>query len=157
MNCDNEWNKIIWEIFMVSKCHSIWGDRRKNLYIEITKESVLSINDFYNDIFSFISSIITKDSNIYCNPKLDNGIIFGDADLIINDEIMDFKTSYNQEINIEHTLQLLIYTSLARSKGIKINKISIYNPLCGIYYYSDISKWDNDEELLDYLVNKIIK
>ena len=68
---------------------------------------------------------------------------------------MDFKTSYNGDLNVEYTLQLLIYASLARSKGIQINKISIYNPLTGSYFYSDISKWDKDEELLDYLVNKV--
>jgi len=155
MNKDNEWNKIIWEIFMVSKCHSIWGDRRKNLYVEISKKNILSLQDFYDDIYAFISTTINDKSNVYCNPRLDNGIIFGDADLIINDEIMDFKTSYHEDINIEYTLQLLIYTALARSKGIQINKISIFNPLCGVYYYADISEWDKDEELLDYLINKV--
>lgn len=155
INKKNEWKKIIWDIFMVSKCHSIWGDRRKNLYIEISKKNILSLEEFYDDIYSFISTIITENTNVYCNPRLDNGIIFGDADLIINNEIMDFKTSYHENINIEYTLQLLIYTALARSKGIEINKISIYNPLCGVYYYADISKWDKDEELLDYLINKV--
>ena len=155
MNSENNWKKIIWEIFMVSKCHSIWGDRRKNLYIEISKKNVNLLDEFYNDIYNFISSLINENTNVYCNPRLDNGIIYGDADLIFNDEIMDFKTSYNGDINIEYTLQLLIYTALARSKGIQINKISIYNPLNGVYYYSDISKWDRDEDLLDYLINKV--
>ena len=125
------------------------------LVLKLQKKNILSLEDFYDDIFDFISKIINEKDNIYCNPRLDNGIIFGDADLIINDEIMDFKTSYHEEINIEHTLQLLIYTALARSKGIQINKISIYNPLCGVYYYANISEWDKDEELLDYLVNKV--
>ena len=140
---------------MVSKCHSIWGDRRKNLYIPISKEDVLSLQEFYNDIYDFLSCIINEESNIYCNPRLDNGIIFGDADLIINNEIMDFKTSYHEDINIEYTLQLLIYTALARNKGIQINKVSIYNPLCGIYYYADVSDWDKDEDLLEYLISKV--
>jgi len=155
MNKEKNWKKIIWDIFMVSKSHSIWGNRRKNLYVNITKNNILSLHDFYNDIYEFISSIINQKSNVYCNPRLDNGIIFGDADLIINNEIMDFKTSFHEDINVEYTLQLLIYTSLARSKGIQINKISIYNPLCGIYYYADISEWDKDEDLLDYLISKV--
>lgn len=155
MNPDNNWKKIVWEIFMVSKCHSIWGDRRKNLYIDIEKKNVNLLEEFYDDIFSFISSIIKDESNVYCNPRLDNGSIYGDADLIVNNEVMDFKTSYNGDINIEYTLQLLIYASLARSRGIQINKISIYNPLTGSYFYSDISNWDKDEDLLDYLINKV--
>ena len=68
---------------------------------------------------------------------------------------MDFKTSFNEDINVEYTLQLLIYSALARSKGMQINKISIFNPLCGVYNYADVSKWDKDEELLEYLVNKL--
>ena len=105
-------------------------------YIEISKKNILSLEEFYDGIYSFISTIITENTNVYCNPRLDNGIIFGDADLIINNEIMDFKTSYQENINIEYTLQLLIYTALGRSKGIEINKISVYNPLCGVYYYA---------------------
>ena len=155
MNKENSWKKIIWEVFMVSKCHSIWGDRRKNLYVEISKKNIHSLEEFYDDIFEFISNIISKNTNVYCNPQLDNGLIFGDADLIINNEIMDFKTSFNEDVNIEYTLQLLIYTSLARSKGMNINKISVYNPLCGVYYYADISSWEKDEELLEYLINKV--
>lgn len=155
INKENEWKKIIWDIFMVSKCHSIWGDRRKNLYVEISKDNVTSLIDFYEEINSFISAIIKNNSNVYCNPKLENGIIYGDADLIINNEVMDFKTSFNEDINVEYTLQLLIYSALARSKGMQINKISIFNPLCGVYNYADVSKWDKDEELLEYLVNKL--
>ena len=40
-------------------------------------------------------------------------------------------------------------------KGMKINKVSIYNPLLGKYYYSDVSKWDKEEELLEYFQNLI--
>ena len=154
-NKENNWQKIIWEIFMVSKCHAIWGDRRKNLYVDISKDNILSLMEFYEDIFSFIKKFITNDMNIYCNPRLDNGVIFGDADLIINNEIMDFKTSFSEDVNIEHTLQLLTYTALARCRGMVINKISIFNPLNGYYYHANIENWDKDDELLDYLVGKI--
>ena len=92
---------------------------------------------------------------IFCNPDLNNGMIYGDADIIIENEIMDFKTSANKDMNIEYTLQLLLYTSLARSKGMKIDKISIFNPLLGIYNYCNIENWNKDEELLEY-IHKII-
>ena len=152
---DINWNKIIWDIFTISKCHSIWGDRRKCLYIDIKKDDLLSLNEFYTDINNFINNLIEK-KTVFCNPDLNNGIIYGDADIIIDDEILDIKTTTNKEINIEFTLQLLLYASLARQKGMKINKISIFNPLLGNYYYCDISKWDKDEDLLDYFY-KLIK
>ena len=151
---DLGWDKIIWDIFLISKCHSVWGDRRKCLYIDISKENILSLEEFYSDISNFIEKFVSN-KFVFCNPDLNNGIIYGDADLIIDDEILDIKTSSNKDMNIEHTLQLLLYTSLARSKGMKINKVSIYNPLLGKYYYSDVSKWDKEEELLEYFQNLI--
>ena len=93
---------------------------------------------------------------VFCNPNLDNGVIFGDADLIIDNEILDIKTSNKSDINIEYTLQLLIYASLAKVKGMQIDKISIFNPLLGEYNYADISLWDKDEVLLEYLENHFI-
>jgi len=151
-NKELKWDKIIWEIFLISKCHPIWGDRRKCLYIDIKKESILSLDSFYKDINKFVKKL-TNDKITFCNPDLNDGYIFGDADLIIENEILDIKTSSNKDMNIEYTLQLLIYTALARYKGMKINKISIFNPLLGIYYYCDISDWNKDEELLEYLHN----
>tara|TARA_B100000902_G_C27313385_1_gene919779 strand:+ start:19 stop:1431 length:1413 start_codon:yes stop_codon:yes gene_type:complete len=151
-NKDNKWNKILWETFLISKCHSVWGDRRKCLYIDIKKEDIISLDGFYNDIYNFIKSVI-ENKIIFCNPDLDDGYIFGDADLIIENEILDIKTSSNKDMNIEYSLQLLIYTALARFKGMKINKISIFNPLLGIYYYCDVTNWNKDEELLEFLHN----
>ncbi len=97
-----------------------------------------------------------EDKLVFCNPSLENGIIYGDADLIIDKEIMDIKTSNKSDVNIEFTLQLLIYTSLARIKGMKIDKISIFNPLLGEYNYADVSLWNKDEVLLEYLENNCI-
>jgi hypothetical protein len=153
-NKDLKWNKILYEIFLISKCHSVWGDRRKCLYIDIKKDTIKELDEFYQDIYKFVDKI-TKDKMIFCNPDLNNGMVYGDADLIIENEIMDFKTSSNKDMNIEYTLQLLLYTSLARSKGMKIDKISIFNPLLGLYYYCDIDKWNKDEELIEY-IHKII-
>jgi hypothetical protein len=152
-NKNTNWDKIIWEIFLISKCHSVWGDRRKCLYINIDKEKVLGLDSFYKDINNFISRL-TDNKIVFCNPDLNDGLVFGDADLIIENEILDIKTSSKKDINIEYTLQLLIYTSLARYKGMKIDKISIFNPLLGIYHYCDVSEWNKNDDLLEYLHNK---
>ena len=152
-NKNMNWEKIIWDIFLISKCHSVWGDRRKCLYINIEKDKVLGLKSFYKDINTFIKKLI-NDKIVFCNPDLNDGLIFGDADLIIENEVLDIKTSSKKDINIEYTLQLLLYTSLARYKGMKIDKISIFNPLLGMYHYCDVSEWNKNEELLEYLHNK---
>ena len=72
----------------------------------------------FDNIYNFMLKK-TNNKVVFCNPNLDNGIIFGDADLIIDNEILDIKTSNKSEINIEFTLQLLIYASLAKVRACK--------------------------------------
>lgn len=156
VNRGKKWDEVIYDIFITSKSHLIWGDRRKCIYTEIEENEILRCKSLFDSIYNFVRKKV-EGKLVFCNPSLENGIIYGDADLIIDNEILDIKTSNKSDVNIEFTLQLLIYTSLARIKGMKIDKISIFNPLLGEYNYADISLWDKDEILLDYLEdNKLI-
>ena len=155
MNRGKKWDEIIYDIFITSKSHLIWGDRRKCIYTEIEENEILRCKSLFDSIYNFVKEKV-EGKLVFCNPSLENGIIYGDADLIIDNEILDIKTSNKSDINIEFTLQLLIYTSLARIRGMRIDKISIFNPLLGEYNYADISLWDKDEVLLEYLENHCI-
>ena len=66
-----------------------------------------------------------------------------------------FSGSNSKELNVEHLLQLLIYTILARDRNYEIDYITIFNPLLGIVHWCDISVWNKGNELLEYLYNKI--
>lgn len=153
VNRCKKWEDIIYDIFITSKSHLIWGDRRKCIYTEIEENEIMKCKSLFDNIYNFMLKK-TNNKVVFCNPSLDNGVIFGDADLIIDNEILDIKTSNKSEINIEFTLQLLIYASLAKVKGMQIDKISIFNPLLGEYNWADISLWNKDEVLLDYLEDK---
>ena len=108
-NKNINWEKIIWEIFLISKCHSVWGDRRKCLYINIDKDKVLGLKSFYKDINTFVKKLI-NDKIVFCNPDLNDGLIFGDADLIIENEILDMKTSSKKDIKHRiYTATFIIY------------------------------------------------
>ena len=90
----NKWKDIIWEIFQVSKSHMISSNRRKCLYVPIKEKDILSLNNWYNNIESFVNKyFFGKEKIIYCNPKLGNGYIFGDADIIVDTTLIDFKNS----------------------------------------------------------------
>ena len=130
VNKGKKWDEIIYDIFITSKSHLIWGDRRKCIYTEIEENEILRCKSLFDSIYNFVRGKVDG-KLVFCNPSLENGIIYGDADLIIDNEILDIKTSNKSDVNIEFTLQLLIYTSLARIKGMKIDKISIFNPLLG--------------------------
>jgi len=153
VNRGKKWEDIIYDIFITSKSHLIWGDRRKCIYTEIDENEIMKSKSLFDNIYNFMLKK-TNNKVVFCNPNLDNGVIFGDADLIIDNEILDIKTSNKSEINIEFTLQLLIYASLAKVKGMQIDKISIFNPLLGEYNCADLSLWNKDEVLIDYLEDK---
>jgi hypothetical protein len=80
--------------------------------------------------------------------------IFGEVDLRINDIIIDYKTSINDEISLQWLLQLLCYKTLADLNGKKINKIGILNALRGWYSELDVSDWNKHYELVKYLLQK---
>ena len=92
---------------------------------------------------------------IYCNPNLNNNFISGDADLIVDTTLIDFKNSNYSKMNIEYLLQLLIYTQLAREKGYKIDYITIFNPLKGLLHHYNIKDWKDGEKLLSFIYGKI--
>jgi hypothetical protein len=158
INKKNKWSDIIYDIFNISKCHNIMSNRRKNLYTKINKDDILSLNEWYKDIYKFVDKYFfndKKDRMIYCNPSLSNDFISGDGDLIVDTTLIDFKNSNYTNMNIEYLLQLLIYTQLAREKGYKIEYITIFNPLKGILHHYNIKDWNKGEELLSYIYSKI--
>jgi hypothetical protein len=158
INKNKKWNEIIFDIFNISKCHNISSNRRKNLYTKINEDDILSLNEWYKEIDNFVDKYFfnkKKDRMIYCNPSLNNNFISGDADLIVDTTLIDFKNSNFINMNIEYLLQLLIYTQLAREKGYKIEYITIFNPLKGVLHHYNIKDWNKGEELLSYIYGKI--
>jgi hypothetical protein len=122
----------------------------------------------YRDCYTLFDSNkkIYDDIRIFCDMYHKNNIyikkvvidkerlIIGELDMYDETEkkIIDFKTSSSIQIQIEWILQLLIYTALLRLHSKKtVNNISIYNPLSGIEYIIDISKWNKEIELLNLL------
>jgi len=147
------WKQIIPDIWIISKCHQLSFDRRKNLYVKISKKGLLDCMEWYQCIYDCITKYFNK--NPICNPILKNQFISGDADLIIDDCVVDFKNSKTTEIQIEHIVQLLTYAQLARENGININKIIIYNPLYGLIHTAQINDWTKGNELIQYLYSKL--
>ena len=158
INKKNKWSDIVWDILQVSKCHHISSGRRKSLYVDVTESDIMLCSEWYEQIEKFIDKYMFKEGKervAYCNPTLSNNYISGDADLIIGSTLIDIKNSNSKELNIEHLLQLLIYTKLARDRNYEIDYITIFNPLLGIVHNCNISKWNKGNELLTFLYDKI--
>lgn len=152
MNPKLDWRNILYDIWSVSKSHTISFNRKSILYKKIKPENILSYCDLYNDIYNMITKI-SNGHTIICNPALSSEII-GEADLIIGKTLIDIKTSYSHELQMEHIMQTLCYAYLARQNGYKINNIGIINPLLGYYYKINIKKWKLGKKLIDYLIKQ---
>lgn len=148
-----------WEI---SKCKKIVTEyRRRLLYKNINMDQFVSSNkDLINSIrdilIPFIVDNITNKNNIICMEEHLEGPfdIYGELDLRIDDIILDYKTSINDELKMQWVIQLLCYKVLCDHNNKKINKIAILNPLRGIYIEYDVRDWNKHDELVKYLLGK---
>ena len=91
------------------------------------------------------------------NPILGNTdlCIAADADLILDNELIDLKTSKYNKIgnNINDFIQLFVYASLYYKMTNKyINKLTIYNPLYMIEYNVEINN-DTITNILNIITN----
>lgn len=149
---------ILNDIWIVSFGHTLcFSDN-----IKIIDLGHLNMNhdEFYNNIEDFLlksfkicNSNDISDIKLYINPILGYVGIPSDADLILEDYIIEIKCSKKPSNNITNFLQLLAYASFSRLLGHNINKICIINPILGIMFIQDISNWEEHYNLFKYLNN----
>jgi hypothetical protein len=158
---NKNWNEIIYDIWLISKIHFISLDRLRPLYIDIQLQEILDCFTFYENIYDYLlQKYLNNSYNFVLNPCLSNKYINGEGDILIEDKqtgkytIIDIKVSSIQEFNIEHLIQLMVYTYLLREQGKEINEAIIFNPLLGKEYIIDLSNWNKGKELINYLLQK---
>jgi DNA polymerase III epsilon subunit-like protein len=148
------------DIWSVSKCKKIVTEyRRRLLYKQVAWDEFTSYEPLFENIhtkmMAFLNGMMNANKDVACEEKLriEEGM-FGELDLRLSDTIIDYKTSVNDELNMNWLLQLLCYKVLADFNQKKINKIGILNPLKGWYIDIDVSKWDKHHQLVEYLLQK---
>lgn len=154
LNADNN------DIFNVSLCHSLFfGENQSLEYFNYIKDN--NINQDNLQLLNYIRTKIENKNNILCNPTLGNSNlkISADADLIIDDELIDIKCSkYMIGNNVSDFIQLFIYIALYFVKtGIKCTKITIFNPNLGYEKYINLNEnMDIYEKIVEMLKQRII-
>lgn len=153
-NINRKTNNIIKDVFDVSKSHGIKEGRLRLLYLEVSMDNLEEYKQMYKNIETvFVPKMTGKNiCKMILDYERDGDIVLGEADLINEDNIIECKCSGAKD-KLEYYIQLLCYTYMAREKGIVINKISVYNPLLGEMYVTDISTWNKGKELMDYLLD----
>lgn len=162
---------ILDDMWEVSKCHAIVTTYRRRLLFMNIRPSVHFKH--YDELFKNIQThFIDHIKKQYPNKKLHvheelsvelNGeCMCGELDLRIGNTILEYKNTildYN-DITAAWILQLLCYKSMhdknelgSNSDGV-IREIAIFNPLKGWYASIDVSKWNKQNELISYLMQK---
>lgn len=153
INKDYNTIDIIEEIFVVSLAHNICFrdyNKEKSLpqfeYITTHKFKFEYIDNFINIIKLF------NGEKYALNPVLGQYGISADCDLIIDDNLIDFKVSKANNDKYE-LLQLLGYSSLINVGNYKINKIHIIDLYKNKLKTIDISEWDSNQRFgfLNYI------
>lgn len=124
------------DVFVVSLCHSLsFGDLNMEIYDSfISGLHLLTLDDFC-EIEHFWNSIPIQ--SIILNPSLSHKTILADGDVIYNnDTLIDIKCTSVDKNNYEF-LQLFGYSSLAKKRGINIQKMGTVN-----FYTGEMSLYD---------------
>lgn len=118
----------------------------------IYKEDIKDMKNLYNTI---PNNIFNNLFNIQLNPTFGKGSILvggADADLIINDELIDIKTTKKLAISRDFFNQIFGYYILNRINGNNnINKIGIYFSRYGIKYTYDIYDIASEDEIQKFI------
>lgn len=129
----NNNNVILSDILNISISHSLFFCNNKDTeYINYTKEIINKKS--HSNIIEYLKEKISNKNNILLNPTLGNSNlhIMADADIIIDNEIIDIKISNSIGLNINDFIQLIVYAVLYyENNNILCNKLTIYNPIIG--------------------------
>ena len=108
-----------------------------------TSKTVLDF-DTSKTVLDFDTSKTVLDFNTL-KAVLDFNTLKAVLDLLFDDTIIEIKFSENETCNLQCVCQTLTYGYLMHKKGIKINKICIYNVKSGLINIIDTSNFDYNE------------
>jgi hypothetical protein len=161
-------NEIIFDIFIISTIKSILRGRKSFQYLinfsdsynihKINISDLVFYKNWFDDIFNSCSLFISSNIfNIQLNIRDPKTKIKCIIDLIIDDSIIEIRTSNDNKVTIEIIIKLLCYVGICRNNGYIINYIKLYNPLNGLLLTWDIKLWDLHNDLLNIIVSYLEK
>jgi hypothetical protein len=135
-----------------------WSNMFENiLYIALngindqTQIKKLLINDeslkFYKELEIGIVKLVEifKPKTIFSHYNINFDTLKAVIDLVFDDTIIEIKFSESETCNLQCVCQILTYGYLMNKKGIKINKVCIYNVKTGLINIIDTSTFDYNE------------
>lgn len=150
---DSEPIRAIISIFIVS-----WAHLNDITDKSFQQYSYLSTREFKKEYLSELLGIFKWFSgrDILLNPTLSIPYLSAEADIIIDDKLIDLKVTKHDNDEYE-MLQLLGYTVLAKLQNIDIREVYIIDFYKGFIKSLDISNWSGHTNYLKYLQINVSK
>ena len=146
---------VIDDIWEVSKCQAVIKSyRRRLLYMGVKPSIQMKNTEIFNNITAkFIPFISTLHGDVAIHEDLSANEVYGELDLRIGHTIIDYKTTVNDEITAPWLLQSLAYKAMYDlTHEDRITTLAWFNPLKGWYIAIDVSDWEKQDDLLNYLL-----
>ena len=133
------WSDLLEEIFTISNCLEKYNTKVCHDFL-LSSDTFL----FYKELEIGIKKLIDscKSKNIYTHYNCNFDEFHGEIDILLDDVIIEIKTTSYEAANLTYVCQSLTYGYLMYKKNIKINKIILYNVQSGIINIMDTSKFD---------------
>jgi hypothetical protein len=137
----SDWKDILEDIFNISiyKMKVVSEELKDFLLGSEMYKLLLSIE---KGLITFLKKTNTKISKIFTHYNITFDLTRGELDLLVDDHLIEIKSSVYQAATLANVSQALIYGYLVEKKEVKINKVSIYNPLMGIITTFDTANFN---------------
>jgi hypothetical protein len=140
---NTHWSVLLENIFYTATYNSNDTEINKIKELLINEDSINFYKELENGIIKLIDMF--KPKTILSHYNINFDLLRAELDLLLDDTIIEIKFSEKEVCNLEYICQVLTYGFLMFKKGIKINKVCLYNVKTGIINIIDTSTFDYDE------------
>ena len=137
----SDWKDILEDIFYIStyKMKEVNQELKEFL---LGSEMYKFLCNLEKGLIQLIKKNHEKVNKIFTHYNITFDTVRGELDLLIDDHLIEIKSSMYQTSTLSNLSQVLIYGYLVEKKDVKVNKVSIYNPLMGTMTSFDTSKFN---------------
>ena len=140
---NTHWSVLLENIFYTATYNSNDTEINKIKELLINEDSINFYKELENGIIKLVDMF--KPKTILSHYNINFDLLRAELDLLLDDTIIEIKFSEKEVCNLEYICQVLTYGFLMFKKGIKINKVCLYNVKTGIINIIDTSIFDFNE------------
>lgn len=126
----SDWRDILEDIYYISSYRMKETSEELKDFL-LGSEMYQYLCNLSKGLISYVKKNHANIDKIFTHYNITFDSIKGELDLLLDDHLIEIKTSFYQTCTLPNLCQSLIYGYLIEKKEVKINKVSIYNPIMG--------------------------